>query len=167
MITYYLSIFSSRTGNMKFAVDFHQHLFTLNAFSIPTGMLSAYAQHWMRLRAVSKVNKYPFAHCWKSTAKFILSSTFDKELKQSTTIFLIKCCTLITLRLFFLNSEIQINFPHFTGQSYLQVKTSQPINYIDLTFATEHHNGLLLYCDDKSREFYFIISIRNQIIDIT
>jgi len=68
---------------------------------------------------------------------------------------------------FFFNSEIQINFPHFTGQSYLQVKTSQPINSIDLTFATEHHNGLLLYCDDKSREFYFIISIRNKIIDIT
>ncbi len=71
------------------------------------------------------------------------------------------------LRLFFLNSEIQINYPHFTGQSYLQVKTSQLINSIDLTFATEHHNGLLLYCDDKSREFYFIISIRNKIIDIT
>ena len=73
---------------------------------------------------------------------------------------------------FFLGFEVTI--PHFNRQSYFEIKTQTISKHsdnqllrIDLIFASEHQNGLLLYADDKLTEFYFIISIRNQIVDIT
>ncbi|CAF3750071.1 unnamed protein product [Adineta steineri] len=72
------------------------------------------------------------------------------------------------------NEKFQITFPHFNRQSYFELKlqistkhTDNQLLRIDLIFASEHHNGLLLYADDKLTEFYFIISIRNKILDIT
>ncbi|CAF3792017.1 unnamed protein product [Adineta steineri] len=72
------------------------------------------------------------------------------------------------------NERFQITFLHFNRQSYSQLKlqistkhTDNQLLRIDLIFASEHHNGLLLYADDKLTEFYFIISIRNKILDIT
>ena len=69
----------------------------------------------------------------------------------------------------------EVTIPHFNRQSYFELKTQlatakhsdSQLLRIDLVFASEHQNGLLLYADDKLTEFYFIISIRNQIVDIT
>lgn len=73
-----------------------------------------------------------------------------------------------------LHSEFEVTIPHFNRQSYFELKTQLATKHsdnqllrIDLIFASEHQNGLLLYADDKLTEFYFIISIRNQIVDIT
>lgn len=70
--------------------------------------------------------------------------------------------------------EFQVTIPHFNRQSYFELKTQistkpndNQLLRIDLIFASEYSNGLLLYADDKLTEFYFIISIRNQILDIT
>ena len=67
-----------------------------------------------------------------------------------------------------------MTIPHFNRQSYFELKTptiskynDQQLLRIDLIFASENQNGLLLYTDDKLTEFYFIISIRNFIVDIT
>ncbi|CAF1289873.1 unnamed protein product [Adineta steineri] len=65
------------------------------------------------------------------------------------------------------NEKIEINFPHFNRQSYFEINSLTLIKYIELIFATEHTSGLLLYSNDKLKEFHFIVSIRNQIIDIT
>ncbi|CAF0927203.1 unnamed protein product [Rotaria sordida] len=65
------------------------------------------------------------------------------------------------------NQKIEITIPYFNQQSYLKLKLSEPIKSIDLTFATEHNDGLILYCDNKLIELYFTISIRKKIIDIT
>ncbi|CAF4879182.1 unnamed protein product [Rotaria sp. Silwood1] len=65
------------------------------------------------------------------------------------------------------NQKIEITIPYFNQQSYLKIKSSELIKYIDITFATEHDNGLILYCDNQLTELYFTISIRNKIIDIT
>ncbi len=43
--------------NRKFAVEFHQDLFTLNTVYIQTGIIDTYTQHWMNVRGVSKVKK--------------------------------------------------------------------------------------------------------------
>ncbi|CAF3381609.1 unnamed protein product [Rotaria socialis] len=72
------------------------------------------------------------------------------------------------------NERFDVTIPHFNRQSYFELKTylstkssDNQLLRIDLIFASEHHNGLLLYSDDKLTEFYFIISIRNKILDIT
>ncbi|CAF3324637.1 unnamed protein product [Rotaria sp. Silwood1] len=72
------------------------------------------------------------------------------------------------------NEKFNVTIPHFNRQSYFELKTQLSTKHsdnqllrIDLIFASEHHNGLLLYADDKLTEFYFIISIRNKILDIT
>jgi hypothetical protein len=65
-----------------------------------------------------------------------------------------------------LNLEIHITIPYFNRQSYFQLKSLTSIKYFDLTFATERQNGLVFYSNDKLKEFYFIISIRNQFINI-
>ena len=68
----------------------------------------------------------------------------------------------------------EVTIPHFNRQSYFEIKpqispksNDNQLLRIDLIFASEHQNGLLLYADDKLTEFYFIISIRKQILDIT
>ncbi|CAF0750872.1 unnamed protein product [Adineta steineri] len=64
----------------------------------------------------------------------------------------------------FLFGRFQITFPHFNRQSYFELKlqistkhTDNQLLRIDHIFASEHHNDLLLYADDKLTEFYFII----------
>ncbi|CAF0752008.1 unnamed protein product [Adineta ricciae] len=72
------------------------------------------------------------------------------------------------------NERFEVTIPHFNRQSYFELKfqiatkpNENQLLRIDLIFASEHQNGLLLYADDKLTEFYFIISIRNRILDIT
>ena len=57
--------------------------------------------------------------------------------------------------------------PQFNRRSYVEVKSAIPIAYIDLTLATERHDGLILYSDNKSTQLYFIISLQNKLINIT
>lgn len=63
--------------------------------------------------------------------------------------------------------EIEITTPHFNSESYLKLETLTSIKYIEITFAIENYNGLILYCDNESIQFYFTVSIRNKTIDIT
>jgi len=72
------------------------------------------------------------------------------------------------------HERFEVTIPHFNRQSYFELKTptinkynDQQLLRIDLVFASENQNGLLLYTDDKLTEFYFIISIRNFIVDMT
>ena len=74
----------------------------------------------------------------------------------------------------FSSKGFEVTIPHFNRQSYFELKfqistkpSENQLLRIDLIFASEHQNGLLLYADDKLTEFYFIISIRNRILDIT
>ena len=76
--------------------------------------------------------------------------------------------------IFFMHLEFEVTIPHFNRQSYFELKppmtgknSENQLLRLDIIFASEHPNGLLLYADDKLTEFYFIISIRNYIVDIT
>ena len=86
----------------------------------------------------------------------------------------VECFISLTVIVVVSCSEFEVTIPHFNRQSYFELKTQLATKHsdnqllrIDLIFASEHQNGLLLYADDKLTEFYFIISIRNQIVDIT
>jgi hypothetical protein len=81
---------------------------------------------------------------------------------------------MILLNFVFLCKGFEVTIPHFNRQSYFELKTQITTKHIDnqllridLIFASEYQNGLLLYADDKLTEFYFIISIRNYVLDIT
>ncbi|CAF1014592.1 unnamed protein product [Adineta ricciae] len=62
--------------------------------------------------------------------------------------------------------RIIITIPYFKRQSYLEYNSSTFIKSIDITFASEHENGLILYSEEKSSNIYFVIGIQNRAIDI-
>ncbi|UJR13720.1 hypothetical protein I4U23_000731 [Adineta vaga] len=65
------------------------------------------------------------------------------------------------------DERITIIVPYFNHQSYFELRSFTEIKLIDIIFASEHENGLILYSENSSVDFYFIIAIRNRAIEIT
>ena len=65
-----------------------------------------------------------------------------------------------------IHSEIDITIPYFNRQSYVELNPLDPIQSIDIIFTTERRHGLIFYWEKKSRGFYWIISIRNKILEL-
>lgn len=65
-----------------------------------------------------------------------------------------------------MHSEIDITIPYFNRQSYVELNPLDPIQSIDIIFTTERRHGLIFYWEKKSRGFYWIISIRNKILEL-
>lgn len=65
-----------------------------------------------------------------------------------------------------INVEIDITIPQFNRQSYLELNPLETIRSIDLIFTSERRHGLIFYWEKKSREFYWIIALRNRVLEL-